>query len=322
MKYYLAPLADYTDAAFRKLCFAGGADRAYTEMVSAAALFHENDARKVGAPQKTRHMLEKLPGEGDLVAQTFGSKEDELAYAAREISKLDRFIGLDLNAGCPMPRIIRNGEGAALCADPEKTFRCLKAMKAETTLPLSLKTRPGPRPDKVLMMELLAAAQEAGCAEVTLHARFTSQMHGGDVHLDLLAEFVQAARIPVIGNGSVRDVDAATRMAETGVAAIMVGRGALGNPGVFNELKGLEGMSRKEAFENHVVNLLELQAQIERNFPGEITPSPDAIVAQRLHTQLYRYFKGLPGAGELRRRLSEIRTLREICGLASLFTPA
>ena len=319
MKYYLAPLADYTDAAFRKLCFAGGADRAYTEMVSAAALFHECDARKAGAPQKTRHMLEKLPGEGEVVAQTFGAVEDELAYAAREITKLGRFAGLDLNAGCPMPRIVRNGEGAALCADPEKTFSCLKAMKAETTLPLSLKTRPGPRPDRVLMFELLAAAQEAGCAEVTLHARFTSQMHGGDVHLDLLAEFVRAAKIPVIGNGGVRDAETAARMAETGVAAIMVGRGAIGNPGVFNELKGLPGMPRKEAFENHVLNLLALQAQIARNFPGETTPTVDAMVVQGLHRQLIRYFKGLPGAGEFRRRLPEIRTVQEICALARLF---
>ena len=320
MKYYLAPLADYTDAAFRKLCFAGGADRAYTEMVSAAALFHERDARKAGTPQKTRHMLETLPGEGEVVAQTFGAVEEQLAYAAREISKLGRFAGLDLNAGCPMPRIVRNGEGAALCADPEKTFRCLKAMKAETDLPLSLKTRPGPRPDKVLMMELLAAAQDAGCAEVTLHARFTSQMHGGDVNLDLLAEFVRAARIPVIGNGGVRDAETAAKMAETGVEAIMVGRGAIGNPGIFNELKGGEGMPRKDAFESHVVNILELQAQIERNFPNESTPDADEMVVHRLHTQLIRYFKGLPGVGEFRRRLPEIHSLRDVCSLSELFT--
>ena len=251
-----------------------------------------------------------------------------MAFAAREVSATGRFVELNLNAGCPVPRIVREGAGSALVKDPVRVHDLLVAMVGATNLPVTLKTRPGPRPDKVLMFELLDAAETAGAKGITLHARFTSQNHGGAVHLDLLAELVQKARIPVTGNGGVKDVETVRAMAETGVAAIMVGRAALTNPYIFSALNPPSPRLRRTSpqsafaeatadksstlFREHLKALKALHAQIAANFPQDRLPTLDAWVAGAVRTHLFRYFAGRPGVGELRRRLASIRTLREI----------
>jgi len=313
VKFVLAPLAGFTDAAFRRLCRKHGADATYTEMVSAAGLAHGSSP--------TRHLTELLPDEGPIVCQVFGANPDDLAFAAREISALKkedgspRFTALDLNAGCPMTKIVREGAGSALLKNPDAVHRCLAAMKAASTLPITLKTRPGPAPDRVLLKELIDAAEKAGASGFTLHARFTSQMHGGGVHLDLLAEAVSTARIPVTGNGGIRTRADAEAMAATGVDAIMIGRAALANPFVFNILKGLrneaEPTERFTAFREHIASILELRDVLLRDFPNDHVPSADGMVNVALHTHLFRYFSGLPGAAEMRRRLGSIKTLAE-----------
>ena len=314
-RYVLAPIAGFTNAAFRLMAARGGADLTYTEMVSAAGLAHGSSP--------TRHLLELLPGEGPVACQLFGAKPDELAFAVREVSALGRFVEINLNAGCPVPRIVREGSGSALVKKPDLVHELMAAMVAETELPVTLKTRPGPRPDRVLMLELLDAAETAGAKGITLHARFTSQNHGGAVHLDLLAELVQRARIPVTGNGGVKDAETARLMAETGVAAIMVGRAALPDPWIFSELKGLApdgGVcvppSPQRLFREHLDALIALHAQIAARFPTDHLPPLDAWVAGAARTHLFRYFSGLRGAGELRRRLATVRTLADVEAVA------
>ncbi len=318
VKLLLAPLAGFTNAAFRRMCARRGANLVYTEMVSAAGLFHGSEP--------TRQLMATLPGEGPVACQLFGSRPEELAFAAREADAQKSFVELNLNAGCPMPKIMREGDGAALLKDPAKVFECLSAMKRETSLPVTLKTRPGPKPDQVLLFELLDAAQAAGAASFILHARFTSQMHGGTVHLDLLADCVQRAKIPVIGNGSVYNLPTARAMAATGVAGIMLGRAAMANPWIFGDLRSaapaeeLEAPERRRrlqaaAFREHVASLLELRELLAGKFPAAPVPSPDGFVNVVLHTHLFRYFNGRPGAAALRQRLSQIRTLAEILAL-------
>ena len=305
----LAPIAGFTNAAFRLMATRGGADMTYTEMVSAAGLAHGS--------VPTRHLLEILPGEGPVACQLFGAKPDELAFAAREVSGLGRFAEINLNAGCPVPRIIHEGAGAALVKDPELVHDLLASMVAESSVPVTLKTRPGPRPDRVLMMELLDAAEKAGAKGITLHARFTSQSHGGEAHLDLLAELVRKAHIPVTGNGGVKDAATARTMADTGVSAIMVGRAALSNPFMFGEIK--DGLVRPRCridainlASSHLDALAALHAQISNRFPDGHLPSIDDWLAGAARTQIFRYFSGLPGAAELRRRLSTARTSAEV----------
>jgi tRNA-dihydrouridine synthase B len=231
LRFVLAPLAGFTDAPFRRLCFEGGADLCYTEMVSAAGLAHGSSP--------TRHLMETMPGEGPVACQVFGATESDLALAAREVEGVkERFVEINLNAGCPMKKVTCSGAGAKLVEDPEKVYRLLVAMRENTSLPVTLKTRLGPHPAQTNAFELLDAAERAGASGVTFHARYTSQMHGGAVHLDTLAELVRRAHVPVTGNGSVVDAKTAAAMAATGVSAIMVGRAALPNPAIFAELKG------------------------------------------------------------------------------------
>lgn len=309
----LAPIAGFTNAAFRLMAARGGADLTYTEMVSAAGLSHGSSP--------TRHLLEVLPGERPVACQLFGSVPDELAYSAREVTSLGRFVELNLNAGCPVPRIVHEGAGSALVTKPELVHDLLAAMVAETDLPVTLKTRPGPSPDRVLMLELLDAAEKAGARGIVLHARFTSQNHGGEVHLNLLAELVRVAHIPVTGNGGVMDAATACAMAETGVSAVMVGRAAVRDPYVFASVKGIR-LRRPDArtlFLDHLEAITALYRQTAAAFPHDRLPELDAWICCAVRTHLFRYFAGMPGVGEFRRRLFSARTADEIRLLVESF---
>ena len=317
MKYVLAPLAGFTDAPFRRMCAEGGADLAYTEMVSAAGLAHGSSP--------TRQLLETMPGEGPVACQIFGATESDIAFATRFIEGLEprtldgrreamRFVELNLNAGCPMTKVTREGAGAKLVEDPENIHRLLKAMVGNTALPVTLKTRLGPHPQRTNIFEILAAAESAGAKGIIVHARYTSQMHGGPTHLDVLREVVERAKIPVTGNGSVVDAKTAAAMAATGVDAIMVGRAALANPSVFNALKAIEQSNNRtiEQFRRHLDYLLRFREQLAVRFPGDHIPSADGFASVKMHVHLFRYFNGRPGAAELRKRLNTVRTLAEI----------
>lgn len=308
MKLFLAPLADFTDAPFRRLCSEGGADLCYTEMVSAAALLYGSSP--------TRHLMETMPGEGAVACQFFGAEETELAFAAREAEKLkDRFVEVNLNAGCPMPRIVKSGAGASLVADPARVYRIVKAMVENTSLPVTVKTRLGPHRCDTTIFELLDAVESAGAKGIAVHARYTSQMHGGPLALDVLREVVRRARIPVTGNGSIRTADDLAAMAATGVDAVMIGRAALGNPAVFAELKGQplpENRDAVSAVMRHIDYLLKFREQLARNYPDDHVPGVDGYISVKMHTHLFRYFSGRPGAAKLRARLNSIRTLAEV----------
>ena len=309
MKYVLAPLAGFTDAPFRLMAREGGADLTYTEMVSAAGLAHGSSP--------TRHLMEVLPGEGPVACQLFGSKETDLAFAARAVPA-ERFCELNLNAGCPMTKVTREGAGAKLVEDPEKVRRLLKAIAENTSLPVTLKTRLGPHPKSTRVFELLDAAEQAGAKGFIVHARYTSQMHGGAVHLATLAEVVRRAHVPVTGNGSVVDRKTAEAMAATGVAAVMIGRAALSDPEIFARLKGLlpakvpSACGAAAVCRRHLAYALTFRDQLAARYPEDHVPSADGFASVKMHTHLFRYFNGLPGAAALRARLNGVRTIAEI----------
>ncbi|MGN0855493.1 MAG: tRNA dihydrouridine synthase [Kiritimatiellia bacterium] len=324
MKYVLAPLAGFTDAPFRRMCHEGGADLSYTEMVSAAALAHGHGA--------TRHLMETMAGEGPVACQIFGAKEEEIARATRLVAALrtpeghPRFVELNLNAGCPMKKVTQCGAGAKLAEEPAKVHRLLKAMTENTDLPVTLKTRLGPHPKATTAFELLDAAQTAGAQGIAFHARYTSQLHGGPLHLDVLADLVARARIPVAGNGSVVNAQTAREMARTGVSALLIGRAALANPCLFAALKAADGadgtpspadVDATTLCARHLAYVLAFRAQLAAKFPEDRIPSPDGFAAVKMHTHLFRYFNGRPGAAALRARLNSTRTLTEIRDILS-----
>ena len=310
MKFILAPLADFTDAPFRRMCFEGGADLCYSEMVSAAALAHGNSP--------TRHLMEVMPGEGPVACQIFGAREEDVAKAAREIDLIrDRFTELNLNAGCPMQRITRAGAGAKLIEDPEKVYRLLKVMAENTSLPITLKTRLGPRPGEDRIFELADAAEKAGAKGLIVHARYTSQMHGGEVHYGKLAEVVEHTSLPVIGNGSVKTAKDVANMAASGVQGVMIGRASLADPLIFAKLKNLSAeipspWGEISPAKMHLKYLLEFREILVRNFPNDRIPSVDGFASVKMHIHLFRYFNSRPGAAALRAKLNSVRTLTEI----------
>lgn len=307
MKLVLAPLAGFTDAPFRRMACEGGADLTYTEMVSAAGLAHGSSP--------TRHLMETMPGEGPVALQLFGARESDLAYATEFASRecAGRFVEINLNAGCPMTKVTREGAGAKLMENPEKIHRILKAMVGATGLPVTLKTRLGPHPGNINVFEIVDAAESAGAKGVIVHARCTSQMHGGKVDLERLADVVKRTRLPVTGNGSVTDGRTAAAMAATGVSAIMVGRAALSDPFIFAKLKG-EGKDepKMRLLERHLGYVLEFRERLAAAYPSDHIPSVDAYASVKMHVHLFRYFNGMPGAAAIRARLNSIRTLSEI----------
>lgn len=316
MKLILAPLAEFTDAPFRLMCSEGGADMVYTEMVSAAALAHGNSP--------TRHLLETMPGEAPVGCQLFGGDEADFAKAAAEIEKLkDRFVELNLNAGCPMPRIMQSGAGAQLIKDPDKVRRILVAMKENTSLPVTLKTRLGPHTGDNMVYEVQSAAESAGIAALIIHARYTSQMHGGPIHFEVLEEIVRRSSVPVVGNGNVRAASDLETMLKTGVKDVMIGRAALPDPAIFNRLKGVEPPSPWAGLHPclvHLGRILEFRKTLAEKFPDDHVPDEDGFASVKMHTHLFRYFNGLPGSAKLRRRLNEIRTLSESLAAIAEFT--
>ena len=221
-----------------------------------------------------------------------------------------------------MTKVTREGAGAKLAEDPEKVYRLLKAMAENTPLPVTLKTRLGPHPRRTTVFELLDAAEQAGARGFILHARYTSQMHGGETHLDLLSEVVRRARIPVTGNGSVVDAKSAAAVAATGVDAVMVGRAALSRPAIFSVIGGdtktsdarqpTGGESSCRLFEKHLGYILEFRRQLAERFPNDHIPSEDAFASVKMHVHLFRYFAGRPGAAALRARLNRVRSIAEM----------
>ena len=288
------------------MCYEGGADMVYTEMVSAAALAHGNSP--------TRHLMETMVGEGRVACQIFGANESDVAIAAREVEKIkERFVELNLNAGCPMTRITRSGAGAKLIEEPEKVFRLLKAMRENTSLPVTLKTRLGPHPKDVKIFELVSAAESAGAKGVAVHARFTSQMHGGALNLELLKEVVERSNLPITGNGSIKTLKDIEAMSEAGVKSVMIGRATLADPGIFAVLKGKENpWSRFDAVRAHLKYILEFREILALKYPNDHIRSIDAFASVKMHTHLFRYFNGIPGAAKLRANLNKVRTLAEI----------
>jgi nifR3 family TIM-barrel protein len=306
MKLLLAPLAGFTDAPFRQMCFEGGADLAYTEMVSAAGLAH--------ASSPTRHLMEALPGEGPLACQIFGSKVSDIAYATKVVAETGRFCEINLNAGCPMQKVTREGAGAKLIEEPRKIAELLRAMTENTDLPVTLKTRIGPHPKNTNIFDIVELAERAGAKGLIVHARYTSQMHGGSVHFDILKELVHRTSLPVVGNGSVTNLSQLSDMAATGVSAIMIGRAALARPSIFAEFKKTPctPVSPVALCRRHLAFILEFREQLLRRFPDDHIPSVDGFASVKMHTHLFRYFNGRPGAAALRARLNSIRTLNEI----------
>ena len=324
----LAPLAEVTDAAFRAIAFDAGADSATTEMVSAAGL--------VRGSRNTPPLLERIPEERDrpLAAQLYGHDPAELAEAARIVAGLGRFAAIDLNAGCPMRRIVANGDGAALMRAPALLGRCVAAMvRAAAPLPVTVKTRIGSDPDHPAAAELARVCADAGASLLAVHGRYASQMHAGAVDAGRIAEAVAAVRIPVLANGGVFSAsDALALLRATGAAGVMVGRGALGAPWIFARIKAaLSGAEvdpppspaeRASLAARHLALALAWHRLLRERHPDAAGPDPETAAVLDFRRHIFHYFRGLRGAASLRRAMGEASGVAELLAAISRTFPS
>lgn len=306
--WLLAPLAGITDAAMRHLCEEQGAAMTYTEMVSAKGMYYGD--------RKTAE-LTYIPKEaGPTAIQIFGSEPDIMAAAARKLEPLNNEI-LDINMGCPVPKVVRNGDGSALMLNPDLVYDVVRATVSATSKPVTVKIRKGFDDEHISAVEVARAIEAGGAAAVAVHGRTRAQYYNGTADWDIIKQVKDAVSITVIGNGDVTDAETGMRMMkETGCDLVMVARGALGNPWIFRELKAAyNGDSIAERPDREEkVNMMLRHLNLLVDLKGE------KFAVKEFRKFVVWYTKGIKGAARLRQavnfieeadRLKEVLTSEE-----------
>ena len=226
---FLAPMAGVTDLPFRLICKQFEASLLYTEMINAKAVCYED--------KNTFDMLLVEDEEKPVAVQIFGSEPGFMAEAARTLTELNRFEIIDINMGCPAPKVVKAGDGSALMKDPKLAFEIVNKVKAATKLPVTVKFRKGWDEQSINALEFGKLMQEAGADAVTLHGRTREQYYSGTADWEIIKELKEKLSIPVIANGDITSFEAAERILDiTKADALMIGRGAQGNPFIFKEV--------------------------------------------------------------------------------------
>lgn len=299
----LAPMAGITDLPFRLICRRLGCGMTVSEMVSAKGLLYKN--------VKTTEMLRIDDGERPTAIQLFGSVPEELAEAARMVEASGADM-IDFNMGCPVPKIVNNGEGSALMKQPQLAHDILAAMVKAVKIPVTVKFRAGWDDSNRNAVEIAKAVEAAGVSAVAVHGRTRQQFYEGKADWGIIAEVKQAVKVPVFGNGDIFTVEDGLRMlAQTGVDGLMIGRGADGNPWIFRELAAvLRGEERPAA-----PSLQERLAQAAEHLDMLIDYKGEHISVKEMRRHISAYLKGLPHAAEFRGRFHKVDTREQFMEL-------
>ncbi len=299
----LAPMAGVSDWPFRLLCFEQGCDGAYTEMVSAMGL-------KCAPPGNlaTAQLLETHPSEGPVYVQIFGKEPEVMAWAAARLEESGRYHGIDINMGCPAPKIAGSGEGSALMREPMLAARIMEKVVKAVAMPVSVKLRLGWDESSINVLELARAAQEAGVKSVIIHGRTRSQQYGGKADWDQIARVKQALSIPVYGNGDVFHAQDALRLwKHIGCDGLLIGRGAMGNPWIFSQAKAL--------FRGGEACLPSLSQRVEtavRHARMMAAWKGEKVAVREMRKHVGWYAGGLKGAAKLRAAANTVQTMAEM----------
>ena len=299
----LAPMAGVTDLPFRLICARYGCGLTVSEMVSAKGLLYKN--------VKTTEMLRIDEGERPTAIQLFGSVPQELAVAAKQVEASGADI-IDFNMGCPVPKIVNNGEGSALMRRPELAYEVLAAMVDAVKIPVTVKFRAGWDENSINAVEIAQLMEKAGVAAVAVHGRTRKQFYEGKANWDIIREVKQAVNIPVFGNGDIHTVEDGLRMLkETGCDGLMIGRGADGNPWLFQRLAAvLEGkpLPAEPTLEQRLEQVRE-HLHMLVDFKGEV------IAVKEMRRHVCTYLKGMPKAAEYRSRFHQMDTEAQFLSL-------
>ena len=280
----LSPMAGVTDMSFREICHEMGADLTVTEMVSAKAVTYGN--------KNTYALCTLSDREHPVSLQLFGSEPDTMAEAVRILSEKIPYDMLDINMGCPMPKIVNNGEGSALMKDPVLAGKIVEAMVKASDRPVTVKIRSGYDREHINAVEIAHAVCESGAKMITVHGRTREQLYEGKADWDVIAEVKQAVSIPVIGNGDVCGIEDAEKMISiTGCDGVAIGRASRGNPWIFREIK--EGKRYRPSVE-------EKKEMMLRHLHMVVREKGEYIGVREMRKHIGWYTAGIKGAARLR----------------------
>lgn len=300
-RFIMAPMAGVTDRAFRQICRECGAALTVSEMISTRALLFQD--------KKTRQLLQLAPNEVPGWIQIFGHEPESMAEGAVKALEISGAALLDINMGCPAPKIVRGGDGSALMRDVRQASAVIRAVVDAVPVPVTVKFRKGWDEESINYLEFARMAQDSGASAVTLHGRTRAQMYAGRADWDAIARVKQELDIPVIANGDVNTAEGAKRMLEhTGADGVMIGRGALGNPWLFAQCQAMD-----EGREIPPMPSLEQRLEVARrqiSLAKENKGEHIAMLEARKH--LVWYLKGVRGTKKLKAAISTMTSLQEL----------